>query len=104
LDPRRDLTYVSDTVAGMVAAASAAEAVGRTVQLGTGRDVAVAQLVAMVGELLGCEFKVEEDPDRIRPPGSEVMRLVSSPALASALLDWAPQSRSRTGSAARSTG
>src|SRR5215207_4585639 len=52
LHPRRDLTYVEDTVAGFVAAATAPEAVGRTVQLGTDHDVSVGDLVDMVGEVL----------------------------------------------------
>src|ERR1700742_4317550 len=44
LDPRRDRTYVTDTVAGMVAAATAADdTVGRTIQLGTGEAVSIGE-------------------------------------------------------------
>jgi NAD dependent epimerase/dehydratase len=91
LDPRRDMTFVTDTAAGFVAAGTAGEqAVGRTVQLGTGHDVSIADIVAMVGVVLGRELEVELDSDRVRPPASEVMRLISGPELAKELIDWEP--------------
>ncbi|AEH09715.1 MULTISPECIES: SDR family NAD(P)-dependent oxidoreductase [Protofrankia] len=91
LDTRRDLTFVSDTVAGFLAAAQSDAAVGRTVHLGTGHDVSVAELVTAVGDLLGRKLTVNVDETRLRPPHSEVARLVSNPALARELLGWAPQ-------------
>ena len=91
LDPRRDLTFVTDTVDGFVRAAGSDGAVGRTVQLGTEHDVSVGDIVQTVGELLGKELKVTQDPDRVRPEKSEVMRLISSPRLAGELLGWTPQ-------------
>jgi dTDP-glucose 4,6-dehydratase len=90
LDPRRDLTFVTDTVDGFVRAATAEAAVGRTIQLGTNHDVSVGEIVETVGRVLGKELKVTEDPDRVRPANSEVMRLISSPALAKELLGWEP--------------
>jgi nucleoside-diphosphate-sugar epimerase len=57
LHPRRDMTYVEDTAAAFVAVAEADDAVlGRTLQLGTGADVAIGELVQLVGELLGKEL------------------------------------------------
>lgn len=97
LDPRRDLTYVSDTVEGFVAAATSPAAVGRTVQLGTEHDVSVGDLVDTVAELLGRELTVVQDPERVRPAGSEVMRLISSPALAAELMGWSPRVNLREG-------
>ena len=97
LHPRRDLTFVADTVAGFVAAATTAGATGRTVQLGTGHDVSVADLVDMVGDILGKDLHVETDPARVRPEGSEVERLISSPALAAELLGWRPEVSLREG-------
>lgn len=88
LDPRRDLTFVTDTVDGFVRAATSPEAVGRTVQLGTGHDVSVGDIVDTVARLVGKDLTVEQDPDRVRPEGSEVMRLIASPKLAGELLGW----------------
>jgi NAD dependent epimerase/dehydratase len=86
--PRRDLTFVGDTAAAFIAAATADAAVGRTIQLGTNHDVSVADLVRLVGDVLGRELSVETDARRVRPEGSEVVRLISSPSLAHELLDW----------------
>jgi dTDP-glucose 4,6-dehydratase len=90
LHPRRDLTYVEDTAAAFVAAATSEAAVGRTIQLGTNHDVSVSDLVDMVAEILGRELTVETDPARLRPDKSEVERLISGPLLARELLGWEP--------------
>ncbi len=90
LDPRRDMTFVTDTAAGFIAAAESDAALGRTVQLGTGEDHSIGEIVEMVGEIVGRELEVELDEQRVRPPDSEVMRLISSPALARELMGWEP--------------
>jgi dTDP-glucose 4,6-dehydratase len=97
LAPRRDLTFVSDTVAGLVAAALSPAAVGRTIQLGTGHDVSIGTLVDLVGELLGRELEVETEAARVRPHRSEVERLISDPSRARELLDWTPEVELREG-------
>jgi nucleoside-diphosphate-sugar epimerase len=90
LAPRRDMTYVADTVAGFLAAAQSPAANGETLQLGTGVDHSVGDMVDAVGRAVGRPLVVEEDPARIRPSGSEVMRLISSPARMGAVTGWAP--------------
>jgi NAD dependent epimerase/dehydratase len=97
LEPRRDLTYVSDTVSGFLAAGGSEAAIGRTVQLGTGHDVSVGDLVNLVGEILDRALTVESDPARIRPPASEVDRLVSEPRLAHELMGWTATTDLRAG-------
>jgi dTDP-glucose 4,6-dehydratase len=97
LDTRRDLTYVTDTVAGFVAAARSDQGLGRTVHLGTGVDASVGEIVALVSELLVRDLTVDVDADRIRPPASEVQRLLSDPALARRVIGWEPAIDLRTG-------
>src|SRR4051812_36352462 len=97
LHPRRDMTFVTDTVAGFLAAATSPAAVGRTVQLGTGSDVSIADIVSEIGAILGREPRTTVDDSRIRPPASEVERLISSPALAGELMGWAPRMSLRDG-------
>lgn len=97
LHPRRDLTFVADTVAGFLAAAESPDAVGRTIQLGTGVDVSVGDLVDLVAEVLGRELEVETEAERIRPAKSEVQRLVSDPSLARTLTGWEPRVDLREG-------
>lgn len=88
LHPVRDFTYVEDTAAAFVAAVERDEAVGQVVHLGTGRGVSVADLVAMIGVVLGKRIEVEADPARVRPEKSEVERLLSDPSRARTLLGW----------------
>lgn len=97
LEPRRDLLFVRDTVAGLIAIAGAERAIGRTLQLGTGRDVSVGELVELVGGLVGHELEVELDPQRVRPPDGEIARLLGDHEEVSAMTGWEPRTDLHTG-------
>lgn len=90
LSPRRDLTFVADTVDGYVRAATVPAAAGRTIQLGTGRDVSVEELARLAMQVVGRTVPIESEESRVRPANSEVERLLSSPALAAEVLGWRP--------------
>jgi dTDP-glucose 4,6-dehydratase len=90
LRPSRDLNYVSDTVDGFVRAATAEQAIGETINLGSGRDISIGDLVQLIAKLMGKTVDIEQEDARVRPPESEVDRLVANPARARQLLGWAP--------------
>lgn len=90
LDPRRDLTFVDDTVDGFVRALHREGVVGETIQLGTGRAVSIGDLFQMAARAVGVDATAHVDPRRVRPDASEVMVLLSDPARAKAILEWAP--------------
>jgi nucleoside-diphosphate-sugar epimerase len=87
--PRRDLTYVEDTVAGLLALAHAPAAAGGIFNLGTGYDASIGELVELAAAAVGRDLEVEVDQERIRPPSSEVSRLQCDPAKAAAAAGWA---------------
>ncbi len=91
LEPRRDLTYVKDTVAGFVAIAGCDAALGRVVNIGRGDDISIGELVERIGARLGRPIAVEVDPARVRPAASEVGRLLAGNTLARELMDWQPR-------------
>jgi dTDP-glucose 4,6-dehydratase len=91
LDPRRDLSYVEDTVAGFVAIVGCDAAVGRAVNIGRGEDISIGELVELIGRRLGAPIAVEADPKRVRPAASEVERLLAGTALAQSLWGWKPR-------------
>lgn len=91
LHPTRDLNYVSNTVDGFIAAAESEAAIGRTINLGSGREISVGDLAALIARLIGCSVKVETDPQRLRPVASEVERLLADNSLAQSLLRWEPR-------------
>lgn len=90
LHPTRDLNYVSDTVEAFVRAASAPAAVGRTINVGSGREISIGQLADLIAGMVDGSVRVERDEQRVRPDASEVERLLSSSALAQELLGWRP--------------
>jgi NAD dependent epimerase/dehydratase len=89
LRPSRDLNYVANTVDGFLRTA-AQEAVGRTINLGSGREINVGDLARLIGELAGRPLRIESDDERSRPEKSEVMRLLADNGQARALLGWEP--------------
>jgi NAD dependent epimerase/dehydratase len=91
LDPVRDLTFVTDTARGFLAAACSPQAVGETLNLGVGSGVSVRELVERIGRLVGRPLAVQTDARRVRPEGSEVTRLISDNRKAQSLTGWKPE-------------
>jgi NAD dependent epimerase/dehydratase len=90
LHPTRDLNYVANTVDGFVRAGEAPGALGGTFNLGTGREISVGDLAALIGRLAGRPLQVEGEPSRLRPEGSEVERLLADATRARDVLGWTP--------------
>lgn len=91
LQPTRDFTYVTDTTAGFVRAAITLGAVGRAINVGTGLEITIGDLARRIVKLTGRDVPVVQDPQRLRPAGSEVERLCANNALAQEVLGWQPQ-------------
>jgi nucleoside-diphosphate-sugar epimerase len=91
LNPTRDLTFVTDTAAGMIAASVADGVIGQTINLGTGREIAIGALAMRILELLaadGVAAELEHDASRVRPQSSEVERLCADASKAAQALGW----------------
>ncbi len=86
--PRRDLTYVSDTVEGFLMIAQASGIEGKTFNLGTGSEISIAELAQRIIRLLKRDVEVIAEDDRMRPEGSEVLRLLSDSSFARERLGW----------------
>jgi len=91
LDPVRDLTFVDDTVRGFLLAGEKDAGIGQTLNLGTGKAVTIGDLAKTILSIIGRPAKIEADPERVRPAGSEVMKLLSDPSRAKSLLGWEAQ-------------
>lgn len=91
LHPTRDLNFVSNTVEGFLLAASAPEALGLTINLGSGREISVGNLAELIARIVGREITVKASPERVRPEGSEVDRLLADNSLAQRILGWRPK-------------
>ncbi|MGZ4380531.1 MAG: GDP-mannose 4,6-dehydratase [Gaiellaceae bacterium] len=91
VEPTRDFLFVEDTVRGMMACAEADAAVGEVVNLGSGTEISIGELAERVQRAVGRELPIRLDEQRLRPPDSEVERLVAGTAKAQRLLGWQPQ-------------
>jgi NAD dependent epimerase/dehydratase len=90
-DPTRDFLYVADTVTGIMRCATADGVEGEVINLGTGTEVSIAEVAERVLRLLGREVPLALDQHRLRPPDSEVERLVADTRKANELLGWQPE-------------
>ena len=91
LEPTRDLNYVSDTVAGFIKSAETPEAIGHVINLGTGREISIGDLAALILKILGRDLPIATESIRVRPDNSEVERLCADNRKGQSILGWSPQ-------------
>jgi NAD dependent epimerase/dehydratase len=87
----RDFTFVDDTVDGFIKAAETKGVEGQTFNLGTGTEIKIGDLAALIIRKVGGISKLEVDAQRLRPENSEVLRLLSDNAAARESLGWSPR-------------
>ena len=91
LAPRRDLNFMTDTVAGFIKAAECPRAVGAVINIGSGIAISIGELAQKIVALLGGGKKIVIVAERQRPPASEIMELICDNRRARELLGWQPQ-------------
>lgn len=89
--PTRDFLYVGDTAAGIARCAEVSGIEGEVFNLGTGTEISVGELAKRVLALLDRDLPIVTDSERVRPPTSEVERLVSDYSKAETVLEWRPE-------------
>jgi NAD dependent epimerase/dehydratase len=95
--PTRDFTFVEDTAAGFLAVASCDRALGQVVNLGSGQEISVGDLVKLLVEVTGSDATIATDDARLRPAGSEVERLLADNTRAREWTGWTPTVSLREG-------
>ncbi|TAE52310.1 MAG: SDR family NAD(P)-dependent oxidoreductase [Bacteroidetes bacterium] len=91
LSPRRDLTYVKDTVAAMRHILECEATVGEVINIATGADISMSELAAHLIALLRPGTEIVQDSSRLRPEASEVRRLLGSAQKLRSLTGWQPE-------------
>ena len=86
----RDFLYVGDTVGGLMRCAEVDAALGEVINLGTGVETSILDVVERVARLVERDVPIKVIGDRLRPVDSEVERLVADTQKAQALLGWKP--------------
>jgi len=94
---KRDFSYVDDTVMGFVSCLSNKKCIGEVINLGSGYDFSMQEVLLIIENILNKKLKVNVDQNRIRPEKSEVNHLLSNNTKAKKLLNWEPQFKGKKG-------
>jgi NAD dependent epimerase/dehydratase len=89
--PTRDFNYVTDTARGFLAVAESDRALGHVVNVGSGREISIGDLVDTLVRISGRDVRVVSSSDRLRPAGSEVERLLCDNTRAREWAGWKPE-------------
>jgi NAD dependent epimerase/dehydratase len=96
--PTRDFLYVKDTVRGFIdLLRNSSKLFGKTINLGTGVETSIQDLVDLIVKLTGSTARVVFDATRIRPSKSEVNRLCADVSLAKKLISWKAKTKLEDG-------
>ena len=91
LEPVRDMTFVKDTVQGLIKVGLSDNVVGQVVNLGMGNGQTIGEMAKAVLSILGKQnLPIEQDKRRVRPEKSEIMRLISENTKARKICGWIP--------------
>lgn len=91
LTPTRDFNFVEDTVNGFITAGLSPHTIGEVINIGSGREISIGDLVTLLGKLIGVEVRIQQESIRYRPEASEVERLCCNSNKARELTGWQPK-------------
>lgn len=91
LSPTRDFNYVSDTCRGFIDIALAPSTKGMEINIATGRETSMENVLKTIATLMDAEVNWIQDPERLRPSKSEVFRLLGDNRLIQKLTGWKPE-------------
>lgn len=91
LHPTRDLNYVTDICQGFISLAGCSEAIGKEVNIGSGREISIRDLACLLISYIHPEAKITSEDIRKRPENSEVDRLLCDSSLLKRLTGWHPE-------------
>jgi NAD dependent epimerase/dehydratase len=97
LRPTRDFNYVKDTCDGFLAIAETKETIGKEINISTGFEISIDNILALIKEIMNCNVEFVTDHQRVRPDNSEVFRLCGNNSLLYSLTGFKPQIDIRTG-------
>ncbi|MDO3434017.1 NAD-dependent 4,6-dehydratase LegB [Rhizobium sp. CBN3] len=91
LSPTRDFNFVQDTCDGFLALAACDQAIGQTVNIGSGSEISIGDTVQLIADIIGVRVEIECDEQRLRPANSEVERLCCDNSLIKSLTGFSPR-------------
>ena len=95
LNAKRDLTYVSDTVNGIILSMVKEGIVGEVINIGSQRSYSIKDLVYLISDIMGKKVSIEIESSRFRP--YDVDTLICNYERANKILGWKPEVTVREG-------
>ena len=91
LSPKRDYTYVSDTIEAFIQIAQLDTTIGQTFNIGSNSDISIGELAQKICNLTNPNCKIIQEKKRMRPEKSEVNRLWADNSKALNEIQWSPK-------------
>lgn len=91
LTPTRDFVFCKDTARGFIELSRCDAAIGREVNIATGREISIGELAETMIRLIRPSARIVCEEERLRPEKSEVNRLLGDNTLLRTLTGFAPQ-------------
>lgn len=97
VSPTRDFNYVEDTCRGFLQLARCDQAVGQTVNIGSGNEISIGDTLNLIKDIMKSDVEFITDKQRLRPEKSEVFRLCCDNTLIRSLTGFEPTVSLREG-------
>ena len=97
LEPKRDFSFVEDTVEGFLSALTSQNGVGQVTNIGSGFEITVRDTALLIAEIMNREVEFISDKKRVRPKASEVDRLLCDNTMAKERFGWRPRFTNKEG-------
>jgi len=91
LTPKRDYTYISDTIEAFIKIAQLDETIGQTYNIGSSSNITIGELAKKICNLIDPSIKIIQENKRMRPEKSEVKCLLADNSKAIKNLKWTPK-------------
>ena len=90
LTPTRDFNFVKDTVNGFIAIAESDETLGKEINISSNFEISMEDTFYLIKKIMKSDVRFVKDDQRIRPPKSEVFRLLGDNRLILNLTNYKP--------------
>jgi NAD dependent epimerase/dehydratase len=91
LHPKRDLNYVKDVCKGFLAIAESDHVIGEEINIASGIEISIEAVAHKLITMINPDAKIVREDLRVRPPKSEVERLLGSAEKIRKLTGWQPE-------------
>lgn len=91
LKPTRDFNFVKDTCRGFLAISENDSTAGKEINICSGKEISMEDTLKLIKEIMNSKVEFIQEEKRIRPPKSEVYRLLGDNSVIRSLTNYKPE-------------